>query len=367
MADNTTHSSNSYYAFTLGGTAYQPYSSSNAGSNKDLLSKFVPSLGNTSGAIGSTVKPILYTYLEITTLSSGTGGTSDGNYHLQLATSSSGSGGVNDATEYGSYGAKSFNPNMTSFTGSTVYYGFYITTNSGTVNFYREGSTDTTRNPDGIYTDGTLTSTGTPNWNTTAIYGKIRYTSVPNAPGTPTVLSKTPKSITVSFSEPTDNGGQTINSYRALVSTDGSTWYSTGELYDSSIVSGTINLEINGYYANASDSIPTPLNPNTTYYIKVAALNGVSDAHITSPYGYNDWASHTGTNSVSSAAIITPSYGQRFTGTTSADKTAITNVSIRTGSSADSVIVNGVTYTGWRSITTIKKWNGTSWQDLTGA
>lgn len=368
MANNTTHSVNSYWQFVLGGNAYQPYSIGNAsgGSNKDLLSKFIPTDGNTTGAIGSTIEPILYSYMDVVTVSSGTGGTSDGDYVLQLATSATGSGGVNHLDSNGNpvvqtgYGTKSFVPNFASKTGDTVYYGFYIVPGTGTVNFYREGSSDTTRNPDGIYTDGTLTSTGTPNWNTTAIYGKIRWQSVPNAPASAPTVSAGSNYADLSFPLPTDNGGSAITGYRILISPDLATWYSTDEITDFTNNAGTISLTVSGYYASSSATTLTALSPATNYYFQVAAINGVSKAHSSN---FKDVTAHTGTNSAYTLAT-TLGYGKRFTST--AATTDIRYASRYTGNASDSVVVEGITYTGWTKVQNIKRNTSTGWTNLTG-
>jgi hypothetical protein len=366
MADNTTHSNNGLYIFNpLGGNSLQPFieSAGSTGSNKDVLSRFTPYLGNVTGALNDSRKPILYTYLEITTASSGTGGTSEADYYLQLATGASGSGGSNDTVKQTTYGTKSFNPNVASFAyvsstdpGQTVYYGFYIVPGTGTLNFYRGDNSDNTRNPNGIYIDGTSYAS----WDTTAIYGEIRYASVPAAPGQP---SGEPGSnyVNLSFTEPADNGGSSITSYRVLVSTDQATWYSTDKITSYTNTSGTIELTVSGYYATSSATTLTPLSPATDYYFQVSAINAVSEAHSTN---FKDTAAHAGSPSAVSDIISTLGYGKRFTSTTAT--TDIRYASRYTGNSGDSVVVEGVTYTGWTKIANVKRGSAGGWTNLTG-
>jgi hypothetical protein len=355
-----TRANNGLYVFNpLGGNSLQPFAESavSTGSNKDILSRFAPTQGNITGSLTSVYKPILYKYLEITTASSGTGGTSEADYYLQLATGSSGSGGSNDTVKQTTYGTKSFDPNVASFVGTTVYYGFYIVPGTGTLNFYRGDNSDNTANPNGIYIDGTSYT----DWNSTAIYGEIRYASVPAAPGTP---SGEPGSnyVNLSFTEPADNGGSSITSYRVLVSTDQATWYSTDEITSYTNTSGTIELTVSGYYATSTATSLTPLSPATNYYFQVAGLNEVTDAHLST--SYKDTSAHTGTNSEVSDLITTLGYGKRFTSTT--ETTDIRYASRYTGNSGDSVVVEGVSYTGWTKIANVKRGSAGGWTNLTG-
>ena len=364
-----THSNNGLYIFNpLGDNNFQPYieSAASGGSNKDVLSRFIPSStsGNVTGAVGLSTRPILYKYLEITTVSSGTGGTSEADYRLQLALQSNGSDGSNDSTTQTTYGTKSYVPNVPSVTGTTVYYGFFILPGTGTLNFYRGDNGNSTNNPNAIYIDGTSSST----WASSSIYGEIRYASVPSYPadpGSPTTPAKPTVSVgsnyaDLSFPEPVDNGGSAIDGYRVLVSTDLATWYSTDELaYGNS--SGTITVTVSGYYATSSATSITPLSPATNYYFKVAAINEVSRAHSTN---FKDTAAHTGTNSATSDLVTTLGYGKRFTSTTAS--TDIRYASRYTGNVSDSVVVDGVTYTGWTKINNIKRNTSGGWQNLTG-
>jgi hypothetical protein len=358
-----TRANNGLYVFNpLGENTYQPFveSAASGGSNKDVLSRFIPSLGNVTGALDDSSKPILYTYLEVTTASTGTGGTSEADYYLQLATGASGSGGSNDTVKQTTYGTKSYNPNVPSFTGNTVYYGFYVVPGTGTLNFYRGDNSDNTRNPNGIYVDGTSVTTGSPAWSSTAIYGEIRYASVPAAPGKP---SGEPGSnyVNLSFTEPADNGGSSITSYRVLVSTDQATWYSTDKITSYTNTSGTIELTVSGYYATSSATTLTPLSPATDYYFQVSAINAVSEAHSTN---FKDTAAHAGSPSAVSDIISTLGYGKRFTSTTAT--TDIRYASRYTGNSGDSVVVEGVTYTGWTKIANVKRGSAGGWTNLTG-
>lgn len=378
-------SNNGIYRFNpLGGNTYQPFvaSAGSTGSNKDVLSRFVPTQGYETGALNSVYKPVLYKYLEITTVGSGTGGTSTGDYYLQLATGASGSGGANDTTKQTTYGTKSFIPNVPSFVGSTVYYGFYVAPGTGNVNFYRGDNSDNTANPNGIYVDGTSVTTGTPGWNTTSIYGEIQYASVPSAPGasnpssnpTPTVkptVSVGSDYATISFPTPVDNGGSSIDGYRVLVSTDMASWYSTDVITAYTTNLGITTLTVDSYYASSTATVATQLQPATNYYFQVAAINEVARKHLGAVIGtlpvittFKDVNAHTGSNSLISDVVTTLGYGKRFTSTTAT--TDIRYASRYTGNSSDSVIVEGVTYTGWTRIVNVKRGSQGGWTNLSG-
>lgn len=273
-----------------------------------------------------------------------------------MATGSSGSGGANDTVKQTTYGTKSFVPNVPSFTGTTIYYGFYIAPGTGTLNFYRGDNGNSTNNPNAIYVDGTSNST----WASSTIYGEIRYASVPAAPGKPSVPTVGSNYVDLEFTQPSDNGGATIDGYRILVSTDQATWYSTDELAFGNS-SGTISVVVEGYYATSTATTLTPLSPATNYYFKAAAINEVSRAHSTN---FKDTSAHTGTNSATSDPITTLGYGKRFTSTTTT--TDIRYASRYTGNSGDSVTVDGVTYTGWKKIDNIQRKTSGGWTNLTG-
>jgi hypothetical protein len=90
----------------------------------------------------------------------------------------------------------------------------------------------------------------------------ITYDVLPIAPGTPTATS-TGTSATITWTAPTDNGGQAVTSYRIQRSTD--------NINFSTIVASTGNTLLT--YTDSG------LTPGTKYYYRVAAINAVAVSH----------------------------------------------------------------------------------------
>jgi hypothetical protein len=89
----------------------------------------------------------------------------------------------------------------------------------------------------------------------------VTYDTLPVAPGTPTA-SSTGTSATITWTAPSDNGGQAVTSYRIQRSTD--------NINFTTIVASTGTTGLT--YTN------TGLTPGTKYYYRVAAINAVAVA-----------------------------------------------------------------------------------------
>ncbi len=243
-----------------------------------------------------------------------------GQVQLQIATAVNGSGGWEGINVEGN-GTKTQNPDHPCFTNSDRWYGFQKQS-SASVRSFRSGSGGS-----GVFEDGDLLLEG-------VLRATIQWKTVANAP---TVLAgalanwieaKTSRSVTLTWTKPTDLGGSTVlTGYRILYKeTSSSTWLSTGKVGGNTTTSHTV----------------TGLLPNTSYDFRIAATNDVSDRHNTS---YTSIASHTGANT---ATITVSTYPE---------------VSVWNGSTFSpglAYVWNGTT---WSAPANVKVWNGTTWSN----
>lgn len=259
---------------TLGGTALSPFSTS--GSGVDFTSPFTI-FSNGSNVTGSltatTARPVLV-YDYGVNFRSGSSGS------VRLTLSTSVGGGNYSASTFSGSGVKSYNPDLATFVGTTVYGGFQKQ-NTTQVNWFREATTTPqggTAQSSGTFRDGTADS----NFTGTSINSTVSWYTVPSAPQSLSApeASITKDSVYLDWTPPADNGGTNLTGYRVLYRPSGGSWSSTGKL-------GT-----------SSQTTITGLSPSTTYEFRVAAVNAVSDAHNAS---YTATSAHTGTNATVTA------------------------------------------------------------------
>jgi len=165
---------------------------------------------------------------------------------------------------------------------------------------------------------------------------------VPSGPTITTALTKQVRKVTIDWNAPSVSGGTTILGYQveARYSEDGgSTWVNSFEQI-ATPAAGTTILET------------ADLNIAKTYQFRVRA---VTDVGLTA---YSSTASLTEYNS-----IFISAYGYRHDGTNF--NTAIQFAARYTGSSGDSIVVNGTTYTGWKTIENVKRYTGSEFISLT--
>jgi hypothetical protein len=194
--------------------------------------------------------------------------TSAGSVDLQISTNVNGSGGYQSAA-LTAVNAKTVTPNYATFHDTALWFGFEKNDGS-TVRGYRDNVA-----PIRIFSNGEPFPL-----DAGIMRANLTYQTVPNAPTSVLVSSKTNRSITLSWTKPTDLGGPTtLTGYRILYKeSSSSTWLTSGKFGSDTTTSGTIsNLE-----------------PDTEYNFAVAATNSVTDSHNAT---YTSVASHTGTNS----------------------------------------------------------------------
>lgn len=186
--------------------------------------------------------------------------------------SSSGTGGVysdvftlpNSQTPY----LVSRSLSRTAFAGTSYWIGFTKQTTaqvtySVDTAFGASIKMDTTA-PDSNFTDnGVVRVDGITLSNGSSVFS-VTYDILPTAPGTPTA-SSTGTSATITWTAPSDNGGQAVTSYRIQRSTD--------NINFSTIVASTGTTGLT--YTDSG------LTPGTKYYYRVAAINAVAVAHGT--------------------------------------------------------------------------------------
>jgi hypothetical protein len=162
------------------------------------------------------------------------------------------------------------------------------------------------------------------------------YLRLPSAPSTAPTLSRIGKVITITSAESLalSPAGPSITHYIFQYSTNGGTTWTSG---------GT----------NIPSTVPrslawtAPVFP-ATYFIRTAAVS----------------TEGTGAYS-SSSSIFVSAYGYRFANVGGVPtSTAITTAARYTGVVTDTVVVGGTTYTNWKQIQSVKRYNGTSWIDL---
>ena len=336
---------------TLGAATYNSWTA--YGSGTDYVSIYDPYDDYASpltGAIGDSYsRPIMFRYIQQYNSQTGSAST-----NLQITsnvdgTTGSGAGVVSpniagsdadpdwnwtDASsklQFAAFGKDSSNATK------RYYYGFEKN-DANTFYFQTGATTDSAANPNNIYRDGTVDTA----YSGRVLHGRIGWYHVPNAPTGLTATSKTPTSVTLSWTAPTDNGGLAINGYRILQSSDGgSSWTVVGSSTSGS-PSGT----------TTTSATVTGLLPNVSYQFMVAALNQVSDRHGGVDAGagvqanYTSTSAHTGTNS-SVYTVTTTLHPNVYNGSAMTRSTA----KVWDGSS-------------W-SYPTVKVYNGSAWTDIT--
>jgi len=170
----------------------------------------------------------------------------------------------------------------------------------------------------------------------------ITIPPIPLAPTITTPLVKEVRKVTIDWNAPSTSGGAAISSYEvyAKYSSDGgSTWDTDFTLLTTTSSNVTI-------YKTAD------LNIAKTYQFRVRALTDVGNTE------YSDTTTQTVYNT-----IFISAYGYRFDGTNF--NTAIQYAARYTNNPSDSIVVNGVTYTGWKTIENVQRFNGTEFIPLT--
>jgi hypothetical protein len=151
---------------------------------------------------------------------------------------------------------------------------------------------------------------------------------IPSAPGTPTVLSKIGRTLTINSERTSLDYGNAISEYRVQLSTDnGVTWKGWNNTTKSFTANNTFNtLDSSGSFTYEL------LSPALTYIWRSFAINSIG----------------TGDMSTTPTGVFVSSGGKRWNGTTFVPtETAKRKVS-----------------GGWQDLTVAKRWNGTVWQDL---
>lgn len=130
---------------------------------------------------------------------------------------------------------------------------------------YNSGSKSANANITGAYNGATPSHSVTVNLPN-------RPVAAPSAGEAPTAGSIGVTSATISWSAPTDNGGDTVDKYELQVSTGSG--FGSGVVYDNANILGS----------GAQSQAVTGLNANTHYYARVRAHNSA---------GWGDWTSST--------------------------------------------------------------------------
>lgn len=164
---------------------------------------------------------------------------------------------------------------------------------------------------------------------------------IPSAPTITTPLVKNVRKVTIDWNDDSTLNGAIVTGhdiYARYSSDGGSTWDTSFALLGSTTSATT--------YTTAD------LNIAKTYQFEVRTKTDVGNS------AFSDVSSLTVYNS-----IFISAYGYRYNGTNF--NTAIQYAARYTGNSGDSVLVNGVTYTGWKIIENVKRWNGSTFISLT--
>jgi hypothetical protein len=153
---------------------------------------------------------------------------------------------------------------------------------------------------------------------------------IPNAP-TSITLSRVARKVTLGWTAPISNGSS-ITGYviQSRFSSDGGTTYNDWQTL------GT----------TTSTSFQTiDLNIARTYQFNIYATSDVGNGSAT----------------ISDSMFIAV-YGKRYTDST--NRTDIKTLAIFTNDVSDSVVVDGVTYTKWKALESIRKYSASGWIDL---
>lgn len=165
---------------------------------------------------------------------------------------------------------------------------------------------------------------------------------IPLAPTITTPLIKEVRKVTIDWDAPSVSGGAAISSYEvyARYSSDG------GLTWDTSFSLLTTTTPAITTFKTAD------LNIAKTYQFQVRAITDVGNTE------YSSVDSLTIYNS-----IFISAYGYKYDGTNF--NTAIQFAAKYTGISGDSIVVGGTTYTGWKIIENVKKYDGNDFVPLT--
>jgi uncharacterized protein YyaL (SSP411 family) len=169
----------------------------------------------------------------------------------------------------------------------------------------------------------------------------ITIPPIPAAPTITTALTKQVRQVTVDGDAVTLSGAA-LTSYQveARFSSDGgSTWENSFTQIGTTNSSTTIFVTEN-------------LNIAKTYQFRIRAVTDVGN----SPY--SDTETLTQFNS-----IFISAYGYRHDGTNF--NTAIQFAARYTGDVGDTIVIGGTTYTGWKTIENVKRYDGTEFISLT--
>jgi hypothetical protein len=269
----------------VGKSTYTPFTFEAAGTV--YASRFTPSAyysgASVTGAINSSLKPILVTGVSIVFVSGGGS--------ARFSTSSN---------------PNSFANPETAFADTQYYYGF--AKNSGTVTFRRGDG----RNPNGIYENGTSINPDTESsatWPETSIAGTISWSHAPSAPAiTSATISEANASVTLSWSAPSDSGGKTVNGYRVLYKQRNTSTDLTASSWTVLTTGSTNGANISKGVVAGTTAVISGLIPGAVYDFRVAALNEVTHRHnggTASVVGtYTSPSAHTGTNAARNSVTL---------------------------------------------------------------
>jgi len=256
-------------SFTLAPATYLARSEDSAGTI--FQSKFVASAWYAShpitGAIGSSAKPILITNFVI----NGKSGASN-----------------------------NYLPTTVTFADSLVYYGFSKTSIS--IAYFNRGVGAT--NYQGIFkADGTtkwLPDT-TPSWSTYSISAVMGWSHSPNEPtNVSATISEANASVTLTWTAPSDIGGQAVSGYRVLYKVRNTATDAVPSSWTVLTTGATNGTNISKGIVAGTTAVVSGLTPGAVYDFRVAALNLVTQYHnggdATTVGTYTSPSAHTGTN-----------------------------------------------------------------------
>jgi hypothetical protein len=269
--------------YTNGGTASQPFGSA---SGIKFIDAFVTTSFPTQGSVDPQTGVALYLVSQVKMYMGGTSGTS-GAARLGL---------WNSSTSYYQVANQTINGVTATVSSATVLEAATLNAviQSGKSYFaggWASSSLASKRNTAtgsfSSYTGNGQSGTVGTTYNPGNLYFQILYYYLPDAPGTPTVTSKTPNSATISWTAPADDGGTPVTAYKVQYN-DGSGWVTFQEgTYGTTTLSATI----------------TGLRSGQSYTFRVAAKNGVVPG-----YGFNGTNSEAGSYTDSSGAWVYDGY-----------------------------------------------------------
>lgn len=165
---------------------------------------------------------------------------------------------------------------------------------------------------------------------------------IPLAPTITTPLIKEVRKITIDWDAPSVSGGAVVSGYEvyARYSSNG------GQTWDTSFTLLTTTTSGTTLFKTAD------LNIAKTYQFQVRALTDVGNTEYSS----------TDTLTIYNSIFIS-AYGYKYDGTNF--NTAIQFAAKYTGNSGDSIVVGGTTYTGWKTIENVKRYDGNDLIPLT--